>query len=79
MGDKPEFSASAIGTVSSAFAKARIAYCSIPGVFRQRKSALPYLVCRLGNSERACNFCCSTAIDDTVVLDQIPDDTQRVM
>jgi len=32
MGDKPEFSAKAIGTVSSAFAKARIAYCSIPGV-----------------------------------------------
>jgi hypothetical protein len=32
MGDKPEFSANAMGTVSSAFANALIAYCSIPGV-----------------------------------------------
>jgi precorrin-4 methylase len=32
IGDNPEFSANAMGTVSRAFAKARIAYCSIPGV-----------------------------------------------
>ena len=33
IGGNPEFSANAIGMVSRAFAKARMAYCSIPGVF----------------------------------------------
>ena len=34
IGDNPEFSANAIGTTSNALANARIAYCSIPGVFK---------------------------------------------
>lgn len=34
MGLSPEFSASAMGTASSASAKARIAYCSRPGLCR---------------------------------------------
>ena len=33
MGLRPEFSASAMGTQSSASAKARIAYCSRPGLW----------------------------------------------
>lgn len=35
MGLKPEFSANAMGTESSASAKARIAYCSRPGLCRE--------------------------------------------
>lgn len=34
MGLRPEFSASAMGTASRASAKARIAYCSSPGLYR---------------------------------------------
>jgi len=34
MGERPEFCARAMGMASSAFAKARIAYCSRPGVYR---------------------------------------------
>lgn len=34
IGERPEFCARAMGIASSAFAKARMAYCSRPGVCR---------------------------------------------
>lgn len=37
MGLNPEFSASASGTASNASAKARMAYCSIPGLYVHRQ------------------------------------------
>ena len=44
MGLKPEFSARAMGIASSASAKARIAYCSSPGLYRWLKSAWVIIV-----------------------------------
>lgn len=88
MGLNPEFSASASGTASNASAKARMAYCSIPGLYvhssaraidsNQSESA-SYLYSSIFYSERAGNFSSTSAIHNPVVPNQIADDAKCIM
>lgn len=80
IGDNPEFSANAMGTISSAFANARIAYCSIPGVLKLvKKEWLEYVICSFSHGEGAGYLSCTTAVNNAIVFDEVSDNTQRVM
>ena len=80
MGDNPEFSAKAIGTVSSAFAKALIAYCSIPGLFQLAVFiSLRYLISGFCDGKRAGYFSSATSINNTIIFHEISNDAQGVV
>ncbi len=85
MGLRPEFSASAIGTASRASAKARMAYCSRPGLCEALVTVTAYdlgnayLDCRILDCKRACYFGSTAAVHDTVVSHQISDDTEGIV
>ena len=80
MGDNPEFSAKAIGTVSRAFAKALIAYCSIPGLFQLAVFiSSGHLISRFRDGQRASYFSSATSIDNTVIFHKISNHAQRVV
>lgn len=93
IGDKPLFWARAMGTQSSASAKARIAYCSSPGLcvmtcqydtahsgkHHNQCFWCTYLDGGLLDGQRACNFCCTSAIDDAIVADEISNHAERIM
>lgn len=69
---------------SRAVANARIAYCSMEGIWSSIQSPLwpekqTYLIGPLGDSDGGTDLGGTTTVNHTVVLDQISDDTQGVM
>ena len=88
IGDRPLFSARARGTASSAAENARIAYCSIVGIYEMKYDRLKkkkgrrrftHLIRCLGDCDRAADLRCTPAVYDPVVDYKVAHDANRVM
>jgi len=85
IGLRPEFSAKAIGTQSSASAKARIAYCSRPGLCDSSQKLLHCLGIFIGTLTAASSTASEQAISgtatvyDAVIPDEIPDNAESIV
>lgn len=89
MGLKPEFSARANGTASIASANARIAYCSIPGLYSRKVSLghirvkeshiKPHLHSSILDGKGAGNFSGTSTVHNSIVTHQVADDTKGIV
>lgn len=88
IGDKPEFSASARGMASRALANARIAYCSIVGIYQghininryiEANEKISHLVSTFGDGHRSTNLGSTTTVDHPVISHKVTNNTNGIV